>query len=293
MRWYSTLVLYAEYQKASAAVTAPYDVLPAYVYRESDDWEVPDSGALHLATRESYRAQVRSGVAMGDGWYLRTLPVWFARRGNYGILLSQAKALAATARLRGDSVGVDLAQRQAQWVIGRNPFAQSTMYGVGYDWVQQYSVSSGDFVGALPVGMQSRGDTDLPYWPSQNTYVFKEVWVHSSSRWLWLMADLKGQSPAPRSSSALEWRVSSTRTANGDVKIRVTATGRGTHRFEVRGENLTVNQATRRATLRPGRATTLEWTARTTVGDAAWVAAVIADGNPDRQRDVHGLPVLR
>ncbi|MHB0961661.1 MAG: glycoside hydrolase family 9 protein [Gemmatimonadaceae bacterium] len=293
MRWFSTLVLYAEYQKGSAAVTAPYDVLPAYVYRDSDDWEVPDSGALHQATRESYRAQVRSGMAMGDGWYLRTLPVWFARRGNYGILLSQAKALAASARLRGDSAGVDLAQRQAQWVMGRNPFAQSTMYGVGYDWVQQYSVSSGDFVGALPVGMQSRGDSDLPYWPSQNTYVFKEVWVHSSARWLWLMADLKVPPPDRRASSALEWRVSSTRAANGDVKIRVTATGRGAHRFEVRGENLTFDQATKRATLRPGRAMTIEWTARTQRSDAAWIAAVIADGNTDRPRDVHGLPVPR
>ena len=63
------------------------------------------------------------------------------------------------------------------------------MYGVGYDWAQQYSVSSGDFVGSLPVGMQSRGMSDLPYWPSQNMYVYKEVWVHSTSRWLWLIAD--------------------------------------------------------------------------------------------------------
>ena len=188
---------------------------------------------------------------------------------------------------------MDLAQRQAQWIIGRNPFAQSTMYGVGYDWVQQYSVSSGDFVGALPVGMQSRGDTDLPYWPSQNTYVFKEVWVHSSARWLWLMADLKGPPAEPRPSSALEWRVSSARSANGELKIRVTATGRGAHRFEVRGENLTVNQATKRVTLQPGRATTIEWTARTPRDDAAWVAAVIADGNTNRPRDVHGLPVPR
>jgi hypothetical protein len=64
------------------------------------------------------------------------------------------------------------------------------MYGEGYDWAQQYSVSSGDFVGSLPVGMQSRGTTDLPYWPSQNTFVFKEVWVHPSARWLWILADL-------------------------------------------------------------------------------------------------------
>jgi len=189
--WMSTLALYAGYQKKTATTTAPYGVLPAYVYRLGDDAkEVPDSGALHGATREAYRAQVLAGRSMGDGWYLRAFPVWFARRGNFGVLLSQAKALAASARVRHDSAGLDLAQRQAQWIVGRNPFAQSTMYGEGYDWAQQYSVSSGDFVGSLPVGMQSRGDTDLPYWPAQNMYVYKEVWVHPASRWLWLMADL-------------------------------------------------------------------------------------------------------
>ena len=192
MKWYSTVKLYAEYQKRSATTTAPYGVLPAYVYRVGDEKEVPDSGALHMATREAYRAQVLSGMPMGDGWYLRAFPVWFARRGNYGVLLSQAKALSAAARLLGDSAAWDLAQRQAQWIVGRNPFVQSTMYGEGYDWAQQYSVSSGDFVGSLPVGMQSAGVSDLPYWPSQNMYVYKEVWVHTTSRWLWLMADLIG-----------------------------------------------------------------------------------------------------
>jgi hypothetical protein len=191
--WSSALALYGEYQKRAATTTAPYGVLPAYVYRLGDEAkEVPDSGALHGATRDAYREQVLAGLPMGDGWYLRAFPVWFARRGNFGVLLSQAKALAASARSRGDSVALDLAQRQAQWIVGRNPFAQSTMYGEGYDWAQQYSVSSGDFVGSLPVGMQSRGTTDLPYWPSQNMYVYKEVWVHPASRWLWLMADLVG-----------------------------------------------------------------------------------------------------
>lgn len=188
--WLSTLTLYADYQQKTAETTAPYHVLPAYVYRLGGEVEVPDSGALHGATREAYRAQVREGMAMGDGWYLRAFPVWFARRGNYGILLSQAKALSVSARVRGDSAALDLARRQAEWLLGRNPFVQSMMYGEGYDWSQQYSVSSGDFVGSLPVGMQSRGVTDLPYWPAQNMYVYKEVWIHSTSRWLWLMADL-------------------------------------------------------------------------------------------------------
>ncbi len=189
--WRNALQLYIDYLKRIATTTAPYNVLPAYVYRAGDELkEVSDSGALHRATRDAYRAQVLAGMPMGGEWYLRAHPVWFARRGNYGILLSQTKALTAAARLLSDDAARDLAHKQLQWVVGRKPFTQSTMYGEGYDWAQQYSVSSGDFVGSLPVGMQSRGTTDLPYWPSQNTFVFKEVWVHPSARWLWILADL-------------------------------------------------------------------------------------------------------
>jgi len=193
--WTRAVELHLEYQKSLAALMEPWGMLPAYLYRDGDERFIPDSGALHGATRDGYREQVRAGLALGGGWYLRAFPVWFARRGNYGILLSQAKALSAAARFRGDSAAWDLAHRQAQWIVGRNPFARSTMYGEGYGFDQQYSVSSGDFVGSLPVGMQSRGATDVPYWPQQNTYVYREVWVHSASRWLWLMADLLGAAP--------------------------------------------------------------------------------------------------
>ena len=51
MTRYSAVALYAEYRKKSAATTAPYSVLPAYVYRAGDETkEVPSSGALHVAT---------------------------------------------------------------------------------------------------------------------------------------------------------------------------------------------------------------------------------------------------
>ena len=189
--WERALRLHLDYQKRIVGTTSPWDVHPAYVYRETDDRkEVPDSGALHNATRAAYREMVRAGIAMGDGWYLRAFPVWFARRGNYGVLLSQAKALSVAGRQLRDSTALGLARAQLEWVVGRNPFTQSTMYGEGYGWHQQYSVSSGDFVGSLPVGMQSRGHTDLPYWSAQNMYVYKEVWVHSTARWLWVLADL-------------------------------------------------------------------------------------------------------
>jgi len=192
MRWYSVVALYSEYQKAAARSTEPYGVLPAYVYKDSEYLQMPEQGGMYGATREAFQQQVLQGMPMGGGYYLKAFPVWFARRGNYGVLLSQAKALATAAQLRRDWAAADLAQKQLQWVVGRNPFVQSTMYGEGYDFTQQYSVSSGDIVGSLPVGIETRGSSDAPYWPSQNCYVYKEVWVHSTGRWLWLMQDLSG-----------------------------------------------------------------------------------------------------
>lgn len=276
MSWYATVVQYAEYQKRSATTTAPYGVLPSYVYRPSDDVkEVPDSGALHLATREAFRAQVLAGLPMGNDWYLRAFPVWFARRGNFGILLSQAKALSATGRLRNDSSAIDLAQRQAAWIVGRNPFVQSTMYGEGYDWAQQYSVSSGDFVGELPVGMQSRGNTDLPYWPAQNMYVYKEVWVHPVARWLWMMADLMA---TPRGATP-GFTVTSTAGPGGRVRLRLTTESSAARSFELRSDGLVVSgpaTVTRRNATGPF---TFEWKARVADARVPWVAVVIPDGD--------------
>jgi hypothetical protein len=284
MDWYATVARHADYQRRIATTTAPYGVLPAYVYRLADTMEVPDSGALHGATRDAYRAQVLAGMPMGGDWYLRTFPVWFARRGNFGILLSQAKALTAAARIRRDDSAMALAQSQAQWIVGRNPFAQSTMYGEGYDWAQQYSVSSGDFVGSLPVGMQSRGTTDLPYWPSQNTYVYKEVWVHSTSRWLWLMADLlaapREAAPGPQQP---ELSITSTTASKGQVTIRLTANGTGEHEFALRAANLSVRRPTRTVRLRAGRPVVIEWKGRPEDARVPWVAVVVPDRDLSRR----------
>ena len=190
------------------------------------------------------------------------------------MLLSQAKALSTASRLRGDPAGLDLAQQQAQWVVGRNPFTQSTMYGEGYDWAQQYSVSSSDFVGSLPVGMQSRGVTDLPYWPSQNMYVYKEVWVHSSNRWLWLMADLL---PPPDWASEVptnSYRLIGNVGGGGQVSIELLVRGTGTHRYRLRTENLTPASGVQQITLRDGVPATLRWTARRVESGVPFIVVV-------------------
>ncbi len=104
------------------------------------------------------------------------------------------RALSVASQLRGGDVdGEDLAQRQAQWIVGRNPFSSSIMYGEGYDWNPLYSVRSGQMVGAIPVGIETRGAADAPYWPNQICWTTtKKVWTQPVGEWIWLMHDLSG-----------------------------------------------------------------------------------------------------
>lgn len=196
MKWYSAIVLHSKYyQQAAAKVDQPFNVLPAAVYKESEARLIPegkDWTPLRAGDRDSYVQQVHRGVPLGGEYYLRRFPVWFDFRGNSSVLLSEAKALSAAAQLRGDVETEDLAQQQAQWLLGRNPFSASVMYGEGYDWTPLYSVRSGQMVGALPVGIETREYNDAPYWPTQICWTYKEVWTQPVGEWIWLMQDLHG-----------------------------------------------------------------------------------------------------
>lgn len=52
---------------------------------------------------------------------------------------------------------------------------------------------SGNLVGSLPMGIQTHFNRDVPYWPAENCYNWKEVWVHPSARWLGILAELEPQ----------------------------------------------------------------------------------------------------
>ncbi|MGA8029619.1 MAG: glycoside hydrolase family 9 protein [Bryobacteraceae bacterium] len=196
MKWYAAEVLYSEYYaKPAAKLDAPFDMLPAGVFHKSEASTITgDQGwtPLRAADENSFLQQVLRGIPLGGDAYLRRFPVWFDFRGDFSVLLSQAKGLSTAAHLRGDLASVDIAEEQAEWVVGRNPFAASVMYGEGYDWEPLYSVRSGQIVGALPVGIETKGFNDAPYWPHQICWTYKEVWTHPVGRWLWLMQDLAG-----------------------------------------------------------------------------------------------------
>ncbi|MGC2638979.1 MAG: glycoside hydrolase family 9 protein [Acidobacteriaceae bacterium] len=196
MQWYAAIVLHTQYyQEAAARLDAPYHVLPAGVYRLSDAATLPESPGwrpLETANRAMFEAEVKEGLPLGGDFYLRRYPVWFQFRGNSSVLLSEAKGLSVAAQLRGNLDDEDLAQQQAQWLIGRNPFSASIMYGEGYDWGPLYSVRSGQMVGEIPVGIETKGIADEPYWPNEICWTYKEVWTQPAGEWIWLMRDVSG-----------------------------------------------------------------------------------------------------
>jgi len=224
IKWYSAAALYAEYLKATARYTEPYGVIPASIYRDDEYLTVPEN------RRESFRKQVLEGIPLGEGHYLRLFPVWMDYRGHFGTILPQAQALASIAHLRGDLEAAALSQHQLEWIIGRNPFSQSTMYGEGYDFPPLYGPLPGDLTGALPVGIQTRGEGDVPYWPVQNTWTYKEIWTHPVACWIWLMRDLTGPALIEgKASSSVEFTenatglriVANTNPANGIFRIMI------------------------------------------------------------------------
>lgn len=286
MKWYSAIVLHSEYLKAISAYTGPYNVMPSSIYTDQEYLEVPES------RRESFRKQVLNGIPLGKGHYLRLFPVWMDYRGHFGTILPQALSLTYAARVRGDLESANLARHQMEWIVGRNPFSQSTMYGVGYDFPPLYTPSSGDIVGALPVGIQTRNENDAPYWPVQNTWTYKEVWVHPVSQWIWLMRDIEGSSvtknPDLHQDKAFSFEVTKTRSAGREVIIRVKALGSGSHSFKVRAYNLTIKSGVKQVNLRTGREEILEWRGKINSPDEQWVVVIVPDNDLTSHKELIG-----
>ncbi|MBN2137079.1 MAG: glycoside hydrolase family 9 protein [Sedimentisphaerales bacterium] len=276
MRWYSSVVLYSEYLKTISRFTEPYGMLPASVYRPDEE------------SRPNFREQVLNGVEIGKDHYLRMFPVWYnGFRGNNGTLLSQAKALSSAAQLRGDSDLADLARLQLQWVVGRNPFSQSTMYGEGYDYAPQYTAMSGDMCGSLAVGIQSHFNADVPYWPADNCYNFKEVWVHPSARWLSVMCDLLGPLAAcePVEPDLL---LSAETSPDGEVTIKLDARGQGPVSFAIRTANLKSEQNHLEAKLDSPDLQTLTWQGRMVSTNEPWVVVAVPDDDLSMRKEIFG-----
>ena len=134
--------------------------------------------------------QIEKGIKLADGVYLRRFPIAIQRRGFHATMLSKAKGVSMVANALNDKKLKQIVIDQFEWVLGKNPFASSTMYGEGYNYHPLYVAFSRQMVGALPVGIMTSGDEDLPYWPTRNNAVYKEIWGHTTGKYLWALSDV-------------------------------------------------------------------------------------------------------
>lgn len=193
--WEEALRLHGKYLKKLAEYTKPYGMLPAGIYHSSEADDEATFSVIHphadfARERASYLEQLENGISLGNGYFIRVFPVWFSYRGNSAIHLSMGKAASVLGKYFGDEELKDIAREQIYWTLGKNPFAQSLMYGEGNNYGQQYTALLGETVGEMPVGVQTRRNEDLPYWPPANIATYREVWTTPPGRWMWIAADL-------------------------------------------------------------------------------------------------------
>lgn len=201
IQWYAASLIYSEYFcRIGATAAQPFNVLPSAVWRRQDiDAPTPiDRTGMRMAafstpmfptpptealTRTHMMKMFDEGVYLGENHRLRVFPLWYdhIRHGATTVHLSKTAGLIATAQLRNRPELMQLAAQQLQWVLGANPFSRSLMYGTGYDYRQNFTVSLPNLVGGLSLGFNSFHG-DAPAWPNNAVFPYKEMWVFSSCR---------------------------------------------------------------------------------------------------------------
>ncbi len=212
--WYAGVVLHSEFlYHQGAAVTEPYRMVPSAVWRRSEVESLieraiagieraqqfmggnfrPSSFMPSPITPEAARATALrmfdEGTHLHPDYRLRAFPMWpdHIFHGNTNIQLTVTAGLTAAMQLRNQPDLGALVARQLQWVFGGNPFAQSLMYGEGYDFQPHFVVALPDIVGAVPVGINSLHH-DAPFWSTISQFTFKELWVVPAARLLQTLA---------------------------------------------------------------------------------------------------------
>ena len=289
IEWYSAVVLYSEYQKTVSSVNAPFFITPASIYD------------INESQSTSFLKQISNGLPLNKTHFIRRFPIWgsFTYRGNNAVLLSQAKALSTAAVLRRDSSLFDLTKNGMEWIVGKNPFAQSIMTGEGYDNQLLYTPTSGNIVGALSVGIQTYFNRDVPYWASENQSCFKEVWVHPSIHWLSLMNDISDYSKNDKiifdnfkDANDFNFSLNQETGEDGDVSITITVYASEMNNFDykIRASNLKGNDFEGIIKLNKNKSTTMVWKAKMESINEPWVAVLIPNLDFSQRKEIIGSP---
>lgn len=209
VHWHAAVALESEcFLLRGAQHSRPYHHVPTQLWKAADSEHHVRRAAAMIQFADMFGApdiapsasveEIRADLAaeLDGAWqvshdeWLRIFPIAEDRvfHGSGTIQLARAISLTTAARMRRSAAMSDLAQDQLDWHLGKNPFCASLIYGVGHRYASHMQLWSDDFVGALPVGMDSR--RDRPFWPHTCHMTFREMWVVPAARMLALSAEL-------------------------------------------------------------------------------------------------------
>jgi hypothetical protein len=286
IQWYSAATLHSEFfMKQGSRIAEPYAHLPNSVWKKSEILAVDDEDR-----RADMMRQFNESKKLKGEYVLRTFPIYIDNlfHGNTNIQMSGTWALAEAARLRNDEEGMILVQKQVEWVLGANPFGQSLMYGMGYDFAPHFAYCLKNIVGSLPVGMDCLTG-DQPYWSATNNATHKEIWVEPANRFLGaLSVYTSATSPAARPVEEEAVKISVQTSQNGqEVAILVTLHGTGEHVVSLRSFNAESGEDRKPAHLSDGKAE-VRFNLKIQDPQKPYVAVIMLDDNPSKRKEVTG-----
>ncbi|MDA3823692.1 MAG: glycoside hydrolase family 9 protein, partial [Bacteroidales bacterium] len=289
IEWYSAVVLHSEYfLKRGSQIAEPYYHLPNSVWKKSDILALQDS-----AMRSDMLRQYNDGTQLDKNYTLRTFPVYHNDlfHGSTNIQMSSSWALAEASRLRKDKEGMQLVGKQLEWVFGANPFGQSLMYGVGYDFAPQFAYCLKDIVGSLPVGMDCMNG-DRPYWSATNAATSKEIWVEPVNRFLGTAAiyanDVQLNVEQEERLNDAEIKTETSALPDGTINLKVIISGNGKHIVSVKTFNGSLVNDSQEFNLPENSSAETTFSIKVADKDKPYVAVVVVDNDPDSVKEITG-----
>ena len=142
--------LISQYVIRTNELTSPYGVIPAHVYEldkfNMERFTVPAGYGTIDEDHENLKEQARHGNKLNDNAYLRIFPVAIQRRGYHATLLAKTKGISLIGKYFNDPTLKQIAINQLEWVMGKNPFSSSSMYGEGYNYHPLYVAYSPELI---------------------------------------------------------------------------------------------------------------------------------------------------
>ncbi len=287
INWYSAAVLHSEFfMKQGSRIAAPFNHLPNSVWNESEVNAEKDP-----AVREDMLRQFKDGTPLNKSYVLRTFPIYhdILFHGGTCVQMSETWALAEASRLRNDTEGMQLVGKQLQWILGFNPFGQSLMYGVGYDFAPQFAYCLKNVVGSLPVGMDCMLG-DKPYWSATNNATSKEIWVEPVNRFLGAVSVYSACYQPLSSSKAkpIEIQAETIQADNGTVSVIITLKGSGKHDIQIATFNAKTDFNGTQIDLQANKPEKITLELNVTDKSKPYVAVIHVDKNPDLNKEIVG-----